>query len=143
MKIADIVAGVNELLAGERHSFAQLKRHLDRTIDDINTQLASKFPAFSELDPSADTYDYFPDRFIRMVVWPGAAWYYFVADEEGNQTSPQYQYDYDRGLFVMTRDFFNQVPEEYQSTDTTPLKEEGSFADGEGGIFVHGYNLIP
>jgi len=143
MKILDIVAGVNELLAGERHSFAQLKRFLDRTIDDINAQLNSTFPVFSELDTSAEVYDLFPDRYIRTVVWPGAAWYYFTADEEGISTAPQYQMDYDRGLFMMTRDYFNQVPVEYQATEVTPLLEQGDPTLSEGGMFINGYNLLP
>lgn len=143
MKIVDIVASINELLAGERHSYQQLRRFLDRTIDDINSQLNSTYPAFSEMDASISEYTLFPDRYIRSVVIPGAAWYYFVADEEGNQSAPQYQYDYDRGLSLMTRDHFNQVPEEYQATTTTPLLEQGSGTDSDGGISFNGFSLIP
>ena len=143
MKLQDIVAGVNELLAGERHSFAQLKRYLDRTIDDINSQLNSTFPVFSDLDASADSYAFFPDRYIRTVVWPGAAWYYYTADEEGIMTAPQYQMDLDRGLFLMTRDYFNQVPVEYQATDITPLVEQADPTTAEGGMYINGYNLLP
>lgn len=139
MKLSAIVAEINRLLAGELLSYPALKGYLDRTIDDINTHLQSKFPAFSELDLEQDEYNYFPDRYIRQVVCVGAAWYYFISDEEGINTAPEYGSMYQRGLFFMVRDYFNQVPEEYQQTEITPLREQ----DGERGISVYGPSIIP
>jgi hypothetical protein len=143
MKLQEIVNSLNELLAGERHSYAQLKRFLDRTIDDINQQLNSTFPAFSEMPEGKAEYDYFPDRYIRSVVLQGAAWYYFTTDEEGNQTAPQYMMNYERALYYMLRDHFNSVPEEYQATDLTPLVENSTLVHGERGVSVDVRNILP
>lgn len=143
MKLKDITLKVNELLAGERHSYAQIVNFLDRTIDDINSQLNSTFPAFSEIPEGKAEYDYFPDRYIRSVVCVGAAWYYFTTDEEGISTAPQYQYDYDRGLFIMLRDYFNDVPVEYQSTSLKALVMAKDVEDGESGVTVNGWAILP
>lgn len=142
MKLNQIVALLNNALAGERHSYSQLVQYLDRTIDDINAQLNSTFPAFSELG-AQDAYDYFPDRYIRNVVIPGAAWYYFTADEEGITTAEQYMSDYERGLFFMLRDHFNKVPAEYQDTSLKALVSNKDIEDGERGVSVDGYNILP
>lgn len=143
MKLNDIAKRVNKLLAGERLPYSQLVDHLDRTIDDINSQLNSTFPAFSEIPDGKAEYDYFPDKYIRSVVCVGAAWYYFTSDEEGISTAPQYLMDYDRGLFVMIRDYFNAVPIEYQATDLTALVMAKNLEDGERGISVDGWSIIP
>ena len=155
MTLQEIVNRVNKLLAGERHSFAQLVDYLDRTIDDINSQLNSTFPVFSELPDGKAEYDYFPDRYIRSVVTVGAAWYYFSTDEEGNQTAPQYMYDYERGMFTMSRDYHNLVPLEYQQGvhldeegniigyDSTGLYEPRSAIEGERGVTVDVNAIFP
>lgn len=114
MQLKDITSNVNKCLAGELLTYSELKFYLDKTIDDINSQLNSKYPAFSELDTTATEYTAFPDRFIRQVVIPGAAWYYYVADEEGTPTAQQYASDYQRGLNLMLRDMLYGVPAEYQ-----------------------------
>ena len=114
MPIKEIVSRINGKLAGELLNYSELKPYMDSVIDDINTQLNSKYPAFSELEVSATEYTAFPDRYIRQVVIPGAAWYYFVADEEGNPTALQYQADYQKNLWTMFRDMLYGVPPEYQ-----------------------------
>ena len=114
MLIKDIVSGVNGCLAGELLSYNEVRPYLDKTIDDINTQLNSKYPVFSELPVGTAEYTLFPDQFIRQVVIPGAAWYYYVADEEGSIAAQQYQQDYYKGLFIITRDLIYGVPLEYQ-----------------------------
>lgn len=143
MLLRTVVSNVNTLLAGERHSFAELVTFLDKAIDDINAQLNSTFPAFSEIPEGKAEYDYFPDRYIRSVVCVGAAWYYYTTDEEGISTAPQYLLDYDRGLFIMLRDFFNLVPEEYQETDLKALVMNHDLENGESGVSVDGQSLIP
>ena len=62
-------------------------------------------------------YNFFPDKYIRMAVIPGAAWHFYVMDEEGLQTAPQYQADFERGKFVMQRDMLYKIPEEYMDDD--------------------------
>lgn len=107
------------LLAGEQLVYSRLEVFLDSVIDDINSRLNSKFPSFSELnmdlvyEHEAD-YNYFPDKYIRSVVIPGAAYKFYVMDEEGIATAEQYGYEYEKNLFVMMRDYMEQVPEEYQ-----------------------------
>lgn len=143
MLLRDIVNRVNTLLAGERHSLMELTPFLDSAIDNINSQLNSTFPAFSELPQGKAEYDYFPDRYIRSVVCVGAAWYYYTTDEEGISSAPQYQYDYDRGLFNMLRDYFNLVPEQYQETGLRALVIEGDLEQGESGVSVSGWQILP
>ena len=113
MKIIDIVAGVNTLLAGETLTLNQMRLFLDSVIDEINDKLSSKFPTFEALTESGE-YDYFPDNFIRSVVIKGAAYKFYVTDEEGTPTAVQYKFDYLDALFIMERDYSCKVPVEYQ-----------------------------
>lgn len=120
MDINTIVKRVNRLLAGEQLVYSRLEEFLDSTVDDINAKLNSTFPTFSELNIEAEfagdsEYDYFPEKYIRSVVIPGAAYKFYIMDEEGIATAEQFGYDYDKGLFMMQRDYIEQVPEEYQS----------------------------
>lgn len=143
MKLAVIVSRLNQLLADEHHTYSELTLHLDSAIDAVNSKLNSKFPAFSELAEGVDEYTYFPDQYIRSVVLPGAAWHYFTTDEEGISTAPQYQMDFEKGLFLMLRDYFNYVPEEYQSTDLKALVMYNDLLTGESGVSVYGISLLP
>ena len=113
MKIINIVSGVNTLLAGETLTLNQMRLFLDLTIDEINDSLSSKYPTFEGLTEN-DDYDYFPDNFIRSVVIKGAAYRFYVTDEEGSPTAVQYKFDFLDALFIMKRDFSCRVPVEYQ-----------------------------
>ena len=114
MKITKIISLINTKLAGELLTKQELMPFLDNVIDDINDRLNSCFPAFSELEPEVTDYDFFPDRYIRQAVVQGAAWYYYVTDEEGSQAAMQYQALYQSALFMMTRDYSEAVPLQYQ-----------------------------
>lgn len=123
MDINKIVASVNRKLAGEILTFSSLSMHLDAVIDDINNQLDSTFPTFSEFTQAAypekyPNYDFFPDKYIRGTVIVGAAYKFYVTDEEGNASAEQYGYDYREGLFLMLRDYLELVPEEFQAGNT-------------------------
>lgn len=120
MIIQKIVDRINDpYLAGELCSYAQLIAHMDEVIDDINAQLNSTYPTFTESELSVtDNYDYFPDRYIRNVVCLGAALKYFTADEEGVTNSRAYGEQYYINLYLMVRDYLAAVPEEYQNEDT-------------------------
>lgn len=109
----------NEALAGETLSYKEMLPHLDAAIDGINTTLNTIYPVFSDVpNDSVDAeYNFFPDKYIRMAVIPGAAWHFYVMDEEGLQTAPQYQADFERGKFVMQRDMLYKIPEEYMDDD--------------------------
>ena len=67
MKLLAIQARLNKALGGERHSLAELTDYLDNAIDDINNSLASDYTVISELDPSIDTYDLFPDASALLI----------------------------------------------------------------------------
>lgn len=121
MLLKDIQKLMNNTLAGETLTFNEMLQHLDFAIDEINEALNSVYPTFSELlatNKDADTYDCFPDRYIRRVVIPGAAWNFYVVDEEGLQTAVQYQIDFEKGKFIMQRDMLYAVPAEYQASNT-------------------------
>lgn len=142
MLISAIVSRVNQLLAGEKVPYHKLEIHLDAVIDDINTKLNTTFPAFSEL-PGATEYTAFPDRWIRMVVCMGTAQKFFNTDEEGLGAAPAYALEYDKNLFLMCRDYFSSVPEEYRAnTDgiegTILLARDTE--DGSGGLTINGAN---
>lgn len=119
MLITNIQRLFNDALAGETLSIRDMLPHLDAAIDSINTKLNAKYPVFSDIDYTAYNaeYSYFPDKYIRTVVIPGAAWHYYVMDEEGLQTAPQYLADFETGKFYMQRDMLYAVPEEYQADD--------------------------
>lgn len=111
---------MNTQLAGETLTFKEMIPHLDFTIDEINNELNSTYPTFSELiaaAPDADGYAFFPDQYIRRVVVTGAAWNFYVVDEEGLQTADQYQADYSRNKFYMVRDMLYAIPEEFQASN--------------------------
>lgn len=129
MKINSIVQRVNRLLAGEQLVYSYLVEFLDSTIDDINSKLNSTFPTFTELTVGVDLvgdvdYNCFPDNYIRSVVVPGAVYKFYIMDEEGITTAEQFGYDYEKGLFMMMRDYMELVPEEYQ-------------ADSKGSVIIH------
>lgn len=115
MLLTEILSNLNKALAGERLSIGAAQPLLDYAIDQINTELCAKYPTFSDLQATATSYDYFPDRYIRQVVIPGAAWRFYVYDEEGLSTATQYQQDFLQNMFTMKRDMLYAVPAEYQA----------------------------
>lgn len=117
MLVSNIVNAVNTKLAGETLTYNQLKLFLDEVIDDINAELNAEYPAISDYLETED-YNLFPDRYIRKVVIAGAASKFYVTDEEGINTATQYHYDYQDNLFLMKRDWSDNVPTAYRSTNT-------------------------
>lgn len=123
MLITKIRKLFNEALAGETLTLSEMLPHLDAAIDAINENMNTIYPVFSDIDtaqPDAE-YAYFPDRYIRTVVIPGAAWHFYVTDEEGAQTAFQYQTDFEMGKFRMLRDMLYSIPAQYQANS-----EQGS-----------------
>ena len=120
MTLDNIVARINEELAGELLTYNKLKTFLDQTVDDINNNLDAAFPSFTDFtyenypDRYPD-YNFFPEKYIRSVLIKGAAYKFYVMDEEGIPTAQQYQYNYNDNLFIMTRDYLEDVPEEFQA----------------------------
>ena len=114
MKIAVLIQSINTQLAGELLSISELKDFVDKAIDDINTRLNAKFPVLTDVILSGnDEYTAIPDKYIRTVVIPGAAFKYYTTDEEGAAVAPKYEEEYLRGLFYMERDYIMQIPDEY------------------------------
>lgn len=156
----------NEKLAGEMFKYDEIVAFLDLVIDEINADLSSKFPTFSEFTPTVfpgykedlytdlktgtidikqrdaiySNYDLFPDRYIRSVVIPGAAYKWFSVDEEGASTAPLFQQEYEKARFEMVRDYMDLVPLEYVNdltgAYTDPYYNEQFASDSEAfGIF--------
>lgn len=143
MILTTIVSRINKKLAGELLTYAELTPFLDEVIDEINTNLNAAYPVFSDLDSNATEYIAFPDKYIRSVVVPGAAWRFYVSDEEGMATAQQYQMDYKEGLFLMMRDMLYNIPEEYQADVQQGTVEFQSDIDhGIRGIEVNGNSFI-
>lgn len=127
MLVSEIVKRVNQELAGEQLVYTRIKPFLDSVIDDINTNLNAIFPTFSDLGTDIDAgltfdYNYFPEKYIRSVVIKGAAYKFYVMDEEGEAIAQQFGMDYQTNLFYMVRDYIEKVPEEYQSDSTGSIK---------------------
>ena len=125
MLINDIVSGVNTKLAGETLTYNQMRLFLDECVDDINRELDASFPVFTGLTES-DNYNYFPDKYIRSVVIAGAAFKFYVTDEEGIATAAQYGWDYKDSLFFMKRDYSCLVPAEYQVAEAGYVNTPGA-----------------
>ena len=112
MYINDIVSGVTLKLVVSNSPLKKWYCFFDENNCDITENSNACYPAFSEVDRSLD-YNYFPNKYIRSVVITGAAYKFYVTDEEGIITATQYQYDYLNNLFAMKRDFSASVPEEF------------------------------
>ena len=118
MLITKIRESINMALAGEMLSMRELLPHLDYAIDQINETMNTKFPAFSDLAEGAAEYTAIPDKYIRSVIVPGAAWHFYVYDEEGIQSANQYSSIFELAKFTMLRDYSMYVPEEYRAEST-------------------------
>lgn len=119
MYIANLVQLVNRKLANELLSETELLIYMDSTIDDINANLNTTFPTFSEVIAQAGVnnpdYQAIPNRYLRSVVIVGTAVKYYEADEEGNQSAISFVQDYRQQLFYMLRDYSFNVPAEYRA----------------------------
>lgn len=118
----NIINLISKHLADELVGESEMLSYMDRVIDDINTQMNTIFPTFTEfkelngnIDATMLDYNVIPDKYIRSVVIPGAAYKYYTTDEEGSYAAPKYEEDYKQGLFYMIRDFSFSVPAEYQA----------------------------
>lgn len=118
MEINKICNLINQELAGELLRQDELILYMDKVIDTINAQLNSCYPTFSEYTSEYfsdyPNYNVFPEKYIRSVVVPGAAYEFYKVDEEGNNTAPLFRQEYQQGLFYMTRDMLCNVPERFQ-----------------------------
>lgn len=130
MLISKIVNGVNAKLAGELLSLSELQIWLDTVVDEINAKLNTKFPVFSELGDDVAEYTAIPDKFIRTVIIPGTAYYFYTTDEEGAMVAPEYKEAYYRNLFYMERDFMQFIPPEYLESDLQGTIDFSVEADG-------------
>lgn len=118
MEIAKICDLINQSLAGEMLKADELMLYMDKVIDDINNQLNANYPTFSEYTeeffPDYPNYNVFPDKYIRSVVVPGAAYNFYKVDEEGNNTAPLFRQEYQTNLFYMTRDMMESIPPRFR-----------------------------
>jgi len=120
MLITKIVQLINKQLADELISELEMLSYMDRVIDDINARLNTTFPTFTDFkEESVENVDYIaiPDKYIRTVIIPGAAFKFYTTDEEGGYCSPKYEEDYKQNLFYMERDFSFSVPDEYRADE--------------------------
>jgi len=120
MELQKIVNAINKRLAGELLIYSELEIHLDAVIDEINNRLNSNFPAFSEFN-STDyanypDYNFFPDKYIRSVVIPGAAFKFYVTDEEGISTATKYEQEYQTNLFIWSGTISNRCRKNSRTT---------------------------
>lgn len=160
MSITDFYAYVhNNYIISEHLQTFELRRYVDKVIDEINDRLNATFPVFSDWadfctefndnkDPEEEgldplIYTAFPAKYLRSVVAPGVALAFFSNDEEGEQTSGRFFIEYEQGLFRMTRDYINHVPTMYQLDgggyiDTSFNERDNYKASNEGIVMRRG-----
>jgi hypothetical protein len=156
MKKEDIVKGVNAQLNGEMINFTDLTIHLNAVIGDINDALSSIYPNFTEVEllPGYDgNYTLFPDHYIRTVLFPGAAYKYYLAEEEGENVASSLYGTYAMALFIMKRDYGPIVPTIFQMsaggvmdmgwTPTTEVSESAAFEALFGSSIPSNFVAIP
>jgi hypothetical protein len=119
MLIGNIIKLVNHKLANALLAPTDLYMHMDAVIDDINTQLSTCFPTFSDVikrngGVNGADYTAIPDKYIRSVVVVGTAVKYYEVDEEGNPSAQNFAMDYQQQLFYMVRDFSFSIPKCYR-----------------------------
>jgi hypothetical protein len=138
----NIINLISKHLADELVSESEMLSYMDRVIDDINTQMNTIFPTFTEfkelngdIDATMLDYNVIPDKYIRSVVIPGAAYKYYTTDEEGSYAAPKYEEDYRTNLFYMERDFSFSVPEQYRANSQGYVQLQGS----DEGLIVPGH----
>ncbi len=126
MQLNDLVNLTNKHLAGEQFIYSELRNFFDSVVDEINHRLNSTFPSFSEFTqanyPQHPNYNFFPDKYIRSVVSVGAAFHFYIEDEEGAEGAVKYEEQYQKNLFYMERDYSVKVPEEFQADDQGHLE---------------------
>lgn len=127
MKISVMTAQINKLLADELYPYSYLSQFIDATIDDINDRLSTNYPTVSEfvaeqqaLEESVEDPDYnlFPEKYVRTVVLMGAAYKFFITDEEGIDTAQRYGASYLEALFKMQRDYTDIAMQSEYFVDT-------------------------
>ena len=139
-KIIDLIS---KQLGDELVSDTEMLSYMDRVIDDINARLNTTFPTFTEykednpdIISTALDYTAIPDKYIRTVVVPGAAFKFYTTDEEGGYSSPKYEEDYKLGMFYMERDFSFNVPAEYRGD--VEYGDEGYPVGSQGFLSITG-----
>lgn len=139
MKYSVIIDLISKQLANELVGEGEMLSYMDRVIDDINARLNTTFPTFTEFkerqfdyerpenrDNATDIdYTAIPDKYIRTVIIPGAAFKYYTTDEEGIYAAPKYEEDYKQGLFYMERDYSFRIPQEYRADEQGYVDMEG------------------
>lgn len=142
MKLEQLTRLTNLKLADELLSYVELLPYFNMVIDDINAVLNAQFPSFPEPPLETDEYTAIPDKYIRTVVIPGAAYKYYVVDEEGVGTAPVYADEYNTNTFLMLRDYLPFIPEEYQADvhqGSVRAKVDDDY--GDRGLELNGYDF--
>lgn len=124
MNIRSIVRLINRKLAGDHVPDFVIISFMDEVIDEINRDMNTIFPTFTELyKKNAEgawegDYDAIPDTYLRTVVVYGAAAKWYSMDEEGIAPAEDFESKYREHKFYMVRDYVTQVPPEYEAVPT-------------------------
>lgn len=166
MEIKKIIDTINRgYIASDYLRYPDCVYLMDMVIDEINANLNSNYPTFSEWEGfvdrwnkmvddfhlsrefqrSKDVYDVFPDRYIRSVVCVGTAVKFYSRDEEGEQVALDYQNRYQENIFEMTRDFHELVPRLFTNEfggyiDVSCIREAGPRNLHPRGVVMNGSN---
>lgn len=119
MNIRAIKDLTNSRLAGEQLTYSQLLPYFDAVVDDINARLHTQFKVFSEVTTTDTNLEYteFPNKYIRTVVCIGAAYKWYIDDEEGIATAEALGQEYQNNMFLMERDYGPLIPTDKRRDD--------------------------
>ena len=141
MLLTDIKNLTNSRLAGEQLTYSALLPYLDAVVDEINETLHAKFKTFTEVNPTgisgagfSTQYAEFPDKYIRTVVCIGAAYKWYIDDEEGIETAGSLGMQYKNNLFIMQRDYGPLVPEDKQQNNNSGFLRSAEETESINGI---------
>lgn len=112
-----IVARVNQLITNGLYSFDEMQFDLDDAIIAINDTLQSDFPFMSTFfaTPTNTDYTIIPERYIRSVIINYTVAILLKREGELGVEFSAAMSAHQTGLSNMFRDYFSQVPVEYQS----------------------------
>lgn len=138
MQLLEMRKALNSLLAGEMLSMELCKQHINYAINEINVTLNSCFPILTDVSDLAVNYDCIPDKYISMVVLPGAAHHYYMVDDEGTTAERDFGMQFEQGKFYMLRDYSCMVPAEYQCDNLDIGSVQSTYEDYKGtrGVFL-------
>lgn len=141
MKRSELVAKVNEQLWEGLYLYADMEEEFDEAIDEMNAELNSTYPAFGDvMTTDESTYSrlvdgvdtpYIPVKYIRNFVVPFVVAAIFRREAEFGNEYYSAKEKYEKWLGNMFRDFYTQIPVEFQEVEAGAIQVQRNAMDVE------------